>query len=101
MAQSDRDDATNAGTELEGIYVTSGVNGKGEGFCTVSAHAASGIILVGQLPPKEVRTMALQWLESAEAAEQDAAVLRVVRKLDLPDNLAGAVIIELRSSRDE
>jgi hypothetical protein len=75
------------------------VNGRGEGFCTVAAHSEGGQILVGQLDPKEVRAMALAWLESAEAAEQDAAALRCIRKLELPDELAGAIIAELRDSR--
>jgi hypothetical protein len=89
-------------TDLEGIYVTSGVNDDGDGFCTVAAHSREGgVILLGQLGPTEVRTMALAWLEAAEAAEQDAAVLRCIRKLELPDAVAGVVIRELRESRDE
>ena len=88
-------------TTLRDVHVTSGVNGAGVGVLTVAATGADGRILLGQLTPAEVRRLALDWLEAAEAAEQDAAVLRVVRKLDLPDNLAGAVIIELRDSRAE
>jgi len=86
-------------TELEGIFVTSGVNEAGVGFLTVAAHGSGGTILLGQLDPVQVRQMALDWLEAAEAAEQDAAVLRCVRKLDLPDVLAGAIITELRETR--
>lgn len=85
--------------DLGNINVTSGVNDDGEGFLTVSAHGTKRTILVGQLSPTEVRAMAMAWLESAEGAEQDAAALRVIRKLDLPDNLAGAIVQELRSSR--
>ena len=89
-------------TDLGSVFVTSGVNDAGQGFCTVAAHSRDdGIILLGQLTPTEVRAMAMAWLESAEAAEQDAAVLRCVRKLDLPDKLAGAVIMELRDNRHE
>jgi len=90
-----------AADDLAGINVVSGVNEQGEGFLTVSATTAGGRIIVGQLDPATVRTMAMQWLESAEAAEQDAAVLRCVRKLELPDRLAGAIIHELRTSRPE
>lgn len=86
-------------TDLTGVFINSGVNDQGEGFCAVQATSATGTILHGQLTPTEVRRMALDWLESAEAAEQDAAVLRVVRNLDLPDNFAGAVITELREHR--
>jgi hypothetical protein len=88
-------------TTLAGVFVTSGVNEAGAGFLTVAAHGTDGTIMVGQLAPAEVRAMALAWLESAEAAEQDAAVLRVIRHLDLPDGFAGAVITELRNSRTE
>lgn len=87
--------------DLGEIFITSGVNERGEGFCTVAAHARDGrTILLGQLSPDEVRRHALAYLEAAEAADQDAAVLRVVRRLELPDNLAGAVIVELRESRE-
>ena len=86
--------------DLRSIDLTSGVNESGEGFITVAASSPDGTILIGQLPPTEVRQMALAWLEAAEAAEQDAAVLRTMRKLELPDHLAGMVITELRESRE-
>lgn len=89
-----------ADINLAAVNVSSGVNEHGEGFLTVAASSADGTILIGQLSPTEVRGMALQWLEIAEAAEQDAAVLRCIRKLQLPDKLAGAVIQELRSGRN-
>ena len=86
--------------DLAGIYMTSGVNERGEGFVTVAAHGSTGTILAGQLSPDEVRAHALGYLETAEAADQDAAVLRCIRKLELPEELAGAIITELRSSRE-
>lgn len=70
--------------DLAAVDVRSGVNGDGEGFCTVVASSASGRLLVGQLTPDEVRALALSWLEAAEAAEHDAAVLRCIRRLELP-----------------
>src|SRR5262245_56485879 len=85
---------------LEHIEVVSGVNHKGEGFCTVSAVGDDRTLMVGQLPPQAVRYMALQWLESAEAAEQDAAVFRVLQRLELPSELAAMVITELREGRE-
>lgn len=85
--------------DLIDVFITSGVNDKGEPFCTVAAHGEGGVILLGQLHPDEVREHALGYLAAAEAAEQDAAVLRVVRQLDLPDLMAGLVVTELRESR--
>jgi hypothetical protein len=92
------------GDDMEGlanIFMTSGVNNKGEGFVTISVHGDDKTILVGQLSPSEIRKHALAYLEVAEAADQDAAVLRVIRKLNLQDELAGLVITELRNSREE
>ena len=88
-------------TSLAHVEVRNGVNERGEPFCTIVATSDRGGIWLGQLTPTEVRGLALQWLEVAEAAEQDAAVLRCVRKLELPDELAGRIVIELRNSRAE
>jgi hypothetical protein len=90
---------TKRGSDLENIEVRNGVNEKGEGFCSIICRTTSGELVPGQLSPAEVRAMALQWLEVAEAAEQDAAVLRLIRKLELPDDLAGLIITELRDGR--
>jgi hypothetical protein len=86
---------------LSNIFMTSGVNEKGEGFVTVAAHGNEGTILIGQLSPDEMREHALAYMESAEAADQDAAVLRVIKKLDLPEQIAGMIIGELRENRKE
>lgn len=90
---------------LTNIFMTSGVNEEGNGFVTIAAHGLihekDGIVLIGQLDPEEVRNHALAYLEAAEAAEQDAAVLRLIRKLDLPEEMAGLIITELRESREE
>lgn len=86
--------------DLSNIFMTSGVNDKGEGFVTIAAHGSNGTILTGQLSPDEVRKHAVDYLEAAEAADQDAAVLRIIRKLGLPEELAGAIITELRESRE-
>jgi hypothetical protein len=89
------------GADLAGIEVRSGVNDKGEGFCSIIARTSKGDLIPGQLDPDEVRGMAMAWLEAAEAAEQDAAVLRLIRKLELPDSMAGLIIKELRDGRDQ
>lgn len=88
-----------AADDLVSIDVRSGVNESGKGFLTVIATAGNGRMIFGQLDPTTVRRMAMDWLEAAEAAEQDAAVLRCVRKLEMPDELAGAIVAELRDSR--
>ena len=89
--------------DLTGIYMTSGVNEKGEAFVTIAAHGSDGMILVGQLDPAEIRQHGLAYLSVAEAAEQDAATLRVIQKMGLPEAelLAGMIVAELRTARSE
>lgn len=87
-------------TDLASIYVTSGVNEHGQGFLTVAAHGQDGTILVGQLSPAQVRDQALAWLSAAEGADQDAAVVRVVRNLGVDPAFAMAVVTELRQQRE-
>lgn len=76
----------------------------GAPFVTVRTYEGTDttgkLVASGQLSPSEVRTMALYWLEVAEAAEQDAATLSVIRELGLPDELAGHVVRALRARRD-
>lgn len=77
------------------IYITSGVNPKGKPFCQVEWGTKKA-----QLDPDDVRTMALNWLTSAEAAEHDAAVFNeLCQGMDLDINTAGAFIFALRSHR--
>jgi hypothetical protein len=85
--------------DLERIEVRNGVNEDGEGFVSIICRTTGGALIPGQLSPDELRQMALQWLSVAEAAEQDAAVLRLIRKLELPDAIAGLIVKELRDSR--
>lgn len=88
-------------SDLASISIESGVNDAGEPFCHVFAHGADHSILAGQMTPDEVRGLARDWFATAEAAEQDAAVLRTLRKLELPDGLAHHIIVELRNSRKD
>lgn len=61
---------------LVAVVVESGVTpSTNEGFCLVTAMGSDGATLVGQLTVEEVRKMALDWLCSAEAAEQDAVIM--------------------------
>jgi hypothetical protein len=85
--------------DLAQITMTAGVNNDGDPFVTVAATSKDRKVMLAQLDPDEVRGHALIYLEVAEAAQQDAAVLRVIRRLDLPDGLAGAVVMELRKMR--
>jgi hypothetical protein len=92
--------------DLAGIDVEDGVSAHdGLPFCLVRATAATGDVLVGQLRPAEVRAMALQWLEAAEAATADAAVAHMlaVANAELPDDqrqeLVGSALVFLRATR--
>lgn len=85
------------------VEVESGVSADtGKPFCTIRATAEAGTVLVGQLAPAEVRGMALQFLEAAEAAEQDAHVFaELVEVVGLDEEQAARFIAHLRSRRDE
>ena len=87
--------------DLESIFITGGVNESGVAFLTVAAHSASGDILIGQVSPAEGRQLALHWLEAAEAADQDAAAWRTIKRLGLPIELAASIVTELRNTREE
>ena len=66
--------------EMDNVHISSGMTSEGKPFCTITVEGNKRIIAVGQLPPRAVRAMALQWLCAAEAAEQDAAVYAVLSK---------------------
>jgi hypothetical protein len=53
-----------------GIAILSGINAEGKPFCHIYIDGRPH----GQLTPNEVRRMAMNWLEAAEAAEHDSAV---------------------------
>lgn len=92
---------------LGSIHVESGVSHRtGEPFCRVSAQGLTRDVrprvveLVGQLPPAEVRTMALGWLAAAEAAITDAAVFGLLTTtLGMPPPAAMAFLGDLRAHR--
>jgi hypothetical protein len=84
--------------DLESIYITSGVNEKFKGFCTVSINGGD---MLGQLSPPEVRRMAYDWLEAAEAAETDAIVCQLLSEMDLPEQVIGGFLIAMRNKRPE
>jgi hypothetical protein len=80
------------------IIMHSGVNHEGKGF----VHLAHGREMRVQFTPKECREHALRLLEAAEAAESDAAVLRLLEEKILLDRpRAVSVIADLRNYRDD
>ena len=86
------------------VEVTSGTADDGEGryrgFVTVRALAEDGSIMAGQLDPAEVRQMALQFLEVAEAAEQDALIFKVMtEKVGVEAMVVAGLIMDLRKAR--
>jgi len=87
--------------DLESIDMVSGVNEQGEGFVHVFARADGDVVAMGQLTPKQMRDHGMDAIQAAEAAEQDAAVLRTLRRLELPDDLAAHVVAELRATRED
>ena len=77
------------------IYITSGVNLEGKPFCQVEWGAKKA-----QIDPDDVRTMAMHWLQAAEAAEHDAAVYNeLVEGMQLDRKLAAAFIYSLRGRK--
>jgi hypothetical protein len=97
-------DATVTVGTLADIYMTSGLtlneDGTYSGFVTISAQDTAGNIFTGQADPDEIRTMALKWLESAEAADQDRIVMTMLtRDLDIPAQHAAGFIRHMREER--
>ncbi|MEU4386614.1 hypothetical protein [Promicromonospora sp. NPDC023805] len=86
---------------LVGIDVSSGVSLRdGAGFCRVDATLDDGTRVQGDLPPDEVRQMALGWLQAAEAAEHDAAVYaELTENHGFSLEAAGFFLIGLRDRR--
>jgi hypothetical protein len=89
---------------LTRVEVTSGTADDGDnhfrGFVTVRALAEDGSFMVGQLDPADVRQMAMQFLECAEAAEQDALVFLILtEKVGVPVNIVAQVVMDMRKAR--
>lgn len=61
-----------------------------------------GGVAIGQLDVPEAERMALQWLQVCATAADDAALYRLLTvKLEQPAELAGRLIADLRSFREE
>ncbi len=80
------------------IEISSGLNKALKPFNTLFLNGKPA----GQLAPDEVRAMALQWLEAAEAAEQDAMVVaEMTEGLGVDIQTAGAFVQSLRKRRSK
>ncbi len=80
------------------IEISSGLNKALKPFNTIFLNEKPA----GQLSPDEVRAMALQWLEAAEAAEQDAMVVaEMTQGLGIDLQTAGAFVASLRHRRSK
>ncbi len=80
------------------IEISSGLNSDLKPFNTIFLNGKPA----GQLSPDEVRAMALQWLEAAEAAEQDAMVVaEMTEGLGIDLQTAGAFVVSLRERRSK
>lgn len=91
-------------TELAGIETISGTaqdpDGSFRGFCTIRATDTDGNLMSGQVPPEALRTMALQFLETAEAAEQDRIIFQLLTgRIELPVEIVANIVREMRELR--
>lgn len=91
---------------LTEIIVSNGVNKESNPFITIEFHGVNEegekYVLMGQMTPDESRDQGHQFLEVAEAADQDAATFKVCMEILDPDagkQMAGAIIRKLRSMR--
>jgi hypothetical protein len=72
------------------------------GFVTIRAVAEDGSFMSGQLSVEETKQMALRFLETATAADQDAVVFRVMtNKLDLEPAAVAAFVMDMRAEREK
>jgi hypothetical protein len=70
------------------------------GFVTITAESGNDDVMTGQLDPGEVRDLAMQFLEVAEAAEQDRIVMTMLtRDVGLPVEVAINFIAKMREER--
>lgn len=79
------------------IQIHSGVSVfNGKPFCAIEVDGKR----IGQMPPEDVRVMAMYFLEAAEAAEMDAIVLAELREsVGLSNEEAARFIAHLRQRR--
>jgi hypothetical protein len=90
-----------ASDDITAIDVHSGVNEKGEAFVTIVITTEDKKFLMGQVNPKELREIALQFLEAAEAAETDSIVYRLLRdKFGLDIEVVAGFVADMRDLRE-
>ena len=87
--------------DLTELHVSSGVNEEGVPFVHIFARSGKEIFM-GQQTPQEIRGIAMQWIEAAEAAMQDAIVFKMLRDdLEMPLSTIGGFIQRMREMRDK
>ena len=80
--------------------MVSGVNDRGEPFVQMAQTRDGKRLLLGQMTPSEARSLALQGLEAAEAAETDAFIWGYfTSKMDLKPAAIAALIADFRDFR--
>lgn len=85
----------NDGVDLD---IISGLNKDLMPFCQLQINGKP----VAQLSPSQVRAIAAQWMEAAEAATGDAMVARMLTEMfELPLSVVGQAIAALRGFRQE
>lgn len=88
--------------ELAGMFVEPGVSAfDGLPFCRVTAKFAGGSVAAGQVTPAVARTMGLNILEMAAAAEFDAALFAMLTDQGTTPTVAAVALGELRAKRVE
>jgi hypothetical protein len=78
----------------------SGVNQRGEPFIQLAQIRDGKRILLGQMTPNEARSLAMQGIEAAEAAETDAYMWKFFKtRMELQDAQVAAFIADFRDFR--
>lgn len=88
---------------LEAVNVESGVSAfDGKAFCRIECKGTEGDVMIGQLDPDTCRSMAVQWIEAADAAEFDAILLDfLINTIGLDNQSVGNILVEMRKRRGE
>lgn len=83
--------------ELAGLEVISGTSGfTGQPFITVRAVAADGTIMFGQLDTATCERQGVIFLQVAEAARHDAALVAMLTDAGMNDQQVGALLLDWR-----
>jgi hypothetical protein len=73
--------AVDAEHAIAGIAVAAQADAQFRPFCRVEVTTAAGEVIVGQLTPGEVIGLGTSWIETAQAARDDAGILTALTDL--------------------